>query len=1020
MKKIVFNILVILLGISLFSCTPTPGPVTNEKVDEIIELIDQLPTKITLEDEEALNNIESLYSVLETSEKELVTNYDEFEKKKEEFNVLKEQAELQNRINLLIDLIDKLPTIDKLSVNDKNDILDALDKYNQLQKDSQELVTNYDKLEQLKLQLDALSQAETVYNLIEALPSVDKVTLDDSEQISKVRDDYNKLNSSIQMYVTNIDKLTELEEKIERILDAIESANKVIELINTLPAVEDLTYDDKSTVTNVRFKYNLLSAIAKSYVSNLDVLEAVESRMKELEAIERYKAKALEMDEIISSLPSVDELTIEDRKTLNEVKETYDALLDEEKAFVTKLELLNALLEKMEEIINVTPYEVYVNLNGGFIDGLNETPEVEQKFEITINNYSANIWSEYTTSAFIYKTSLMKEADSYTSFFKVGFSYDSNKGKHVVDQIVQVGTALATELRTSEYYILVHSDYSVGYQDIKTIQEGYILDIDKALPNESSSTLGALVKVFKETEISTYSLTFAGYNTLPAPYKPGYIFVGWYLNSSFTSEEVTLVSESVTVYAKWTVDKGEVTTATILNCVTDVAASDTSDILIEENEDATFTWTSSNNKLYNISNGVGTVSKVYQTHKNQTVTITVDIKYKNGSTETRSKDIVVAPVLFNNIKSTPVATYFYTGAISGYKKYNERYQQNQTLFSETTKEALDIIYYSFIVPKSDGTVSFQDTSYIAEASELKAHDVRIVGVVNGVGSDTCKAFMTIAADASLRTKFVNNLMDLVEKYNLDGLDIDWEAVSETLKPHAQNLNLLVKELREEMNRRQDEGGTPYLLTMAVPASSYGTASDRFDFVTLDKYLDYINIMSYDLNNGSKTTHLSPLYTSTKDNGYGFSAVYGLQRISSLGFSKNKLIIGCAGYGKAYKLTGSGASTSYPALGVSGTLTQIYGIDGSFASGTVYGSAINTLLATGKYVKYTEKTLTGQIVGSYLYNSADKIFITYDSKEAVMAKYEYAASMDGVGIMCWAYTEDTSDTVIDAIYEAMNK
>ena len=223
-----------------------------------------------------------------------------------------------------------------------------------------------------------------------------------------------------------------------------------------------------------------------------------------------------------------------------------------------------------------------------------------------------------------------------------------------------------------------------------------------------------------------------------------------------------------------------------------------------------------------------------------------------------------------------------------------------------------------------------------------------------------------------------------------------------------------------MNRRQDEGGSPYLLTMAVPASSYGTSADRFDFVTLNKYVDYINIMSYDLNNSSKTTHLSPLYTSSKDNGYGFGAVYGLQIISGLGFSKNKLIIGCAGYGKAYKVNGSSSSSTYPALGVSGTLTQISGIDGSFASGTLYGSAINALIKTGKYVQYTEKNSNGKVVGSYLYNSTDKIFITYDSKEAVMAKYEYAASMDGVGIMCWAYTEDTSDTVINAIYEAMTK
>ena len=98
-------------------------------------------------------------------------------------------------------------------------------------------------------------------------------------------------------------------------------------------------------------------------------------------------------------------------------------------------------------------------------------------------------------------------------------------------------------------------------------------------------------------------------------------------------------------------------------------------------------------------------------------------------------------------------------------------------------------------------------------------------------------------------------MNLVEQYNLDGLDLDWEAVSESLKPVASQYNLLCQELRAEMDKRQDAGGSPYLLTMAVPASSYGTESDRFDFKTLNKYLDYINIMSKSRNSEEAEQYL---------------------------------------------------------------------------------------------------------------------------------------------------------------------
>jgi hypothetical protein len=35
------------------------------------------------------------------------------------------------------------------------------------------------------------------------------------------------------------------------------------------------------------------------------------------------------------------------------------------------------------------------------------------------------------------------------------------------------------------------------------------------------------------------------------------------------------------------------------------------------------------------------------------------------------------------------------------------------------------------------------------------------------------------------------------------------------------------------------------------------------------------------------------------------------------------------------------------------------------------------------------------------------------------KYKYALSNEGMGIMCWAYTEDTADTYVNSIYDIKN-
>lgn len=76
------------------------------------------------------------------------------------------------------------------------------------------------------------------------------------------------------------------------------------------------------------------------------------------------------------------------------------------------------------------------------------------------------------------------------------------------------------------------------------------------------------------------------------------------------------------------IDNSNLPTSEILNCVSDQANSYTKDSLVLENDEATFTWSTSNPNLYHIEDGMGTISKVYQTHKEQTITVSVKIAYK--------------------------------------------------------------------------------------------------------------------------------------------------------------------------------------------------------------------------------------------------------------------------------------------------------------------------------------------------------------------------------------------------------
>lgn len=524
-----------------------------------------------------------------------------------------------------------------------------------------------------------------------------------------------------------------------------------------------------------------------------------------------------------------------------------------------------------------------------------------------------------------------------------------------------------------------------------------------------------------------YNLSGKAPYAMPELVKTDYVFEGWCYDSTLNGIIVTNATSNSPLYPKFITkedaDQGDQSNLEFLKTkveialgyVSDIAGSNTNDTLLVESDNVTFTYSSSNPILYVINDidGSASVSKVYQTHKEQSVTVNVTGSY-SGMTYTDSKEIVINPVVYSDFSDTPVATYFATSAAYSYKTYSERYKTEKTLFSNDAKDVLDIVYYAFATINADGTCQLVDSSYVHEVNELKANNTRIIVSLNGAVSDGQINFYNITRDETLLATLIDNVCDMVEKYNFDGVDIDWEYNS-NYPTEKTYYTKLVTGLYNELASRQDDGGTPYMLTAAIPGTSWGTSTNRYDYEVLNTYLDYINVMSYDLNEPNYTTHLSPLYTPSSANSYSFSLDYAVSRFESLGFPAEKLILGCAGYGKLYKITGTiNSSATYVGLGLSGTLTQYANTVGSYASGTLFGNAIITLKNTGNFKEYHNYNNSGKFVGSYLYSESESLFVTYDSLFALEEKYKYAANLEGTGLMCWSYTENTDDSFITAI------
>ena len=87
---------------------------------------------------------------------------------------------------------------------------------------------------------------------------------------------------------------------------------------------------------------------------------------------------------------------------------------------------------------------------------------------------------------------------------------------------------------------------------------------------------------------------------------------------------------------------------------------------------------------------------------------------------------------------------------------------------------------------------------------------------------------------------------LVEDYNFDGIDIDWEypgyADHMGTPADKENYSLLLHDIRQELDSLGEANGRSYGLTAALPCSSSNI--DNIEVETVAEYLTEFNLMTY--------------------------------------------------------------------------------------------------------------------------------------------------------------------------------
>ncbi|MEU3877137.1 MULTISPECIES: glycosyl hydrolase family 18 protein [Streptomyces] len=338
--------------------------------------------------------------------------------------------------------------------------------------------------------------------------------------------------------------------------------------------------------------------------------------------------------------------------------------------------------------------------------------------------------------------------------------------------------------------------------------------------------------------------------------------------------------------------------------------------------------------------------------------------------------------------------------------------------------------------------------------------------------------------------FADSAVAFVRRYGFNGVDIDYEyptSMKDAGHPKDwalanarrgglnQGYTALLKTLREKLDRAGAADGRHYLLSVAAPSSGYLLRG--METYQATKYLDYVNVMSYDLH-GAWNEFVGPnaaLYDDGKDAELAKWGVYGTAQYGGIGYLNGdwayhyfrgalppgRINLGLPYYTRGWKnvtggtdgLWGTAKAASCPAgSGLTSCGDGAVGVDNiwndkdddgkespagsnpmwhakNLEKGiagdylTRFGFPAGTRL-TGSYTRHYDATLTAP----WLWNAEKKVFLSTEDEQSVQAKARYVVDKGLGGTMIWELAGDygwnaakgqyePGSTLTNALYDA---
>lgn len=300
-----------------------------------------------------------------------------------------------------------------------------------------------------------------------------------------------------------------------------------------------------------------------------------------------------------------------------------------------------------------------------------------------------------------------------------------------------------------------------------------------------------------------------------------------------------------------------------------------------------------------------------------------------------------------------------------------------------------------------------DAQNLAALTALRQQNRSLQVLVSVGGWLGSGGFSDATLTSQSRRTFVQSAVDFVHRYNLDGLDVDWEypgmtGAGNTFRPEdKQNFTLLLKEMRAALNAEAKRSGRPMLLSMAAGAS--GEFLEHTQMRQVQKYVDTVNLMSYDYympGSEGTTGHHAPLFTNPADP-RKLSTDRSVKEFEAAGVPAAKLVLGIPFYGHVW---GSVPDKDH------GLYQPGKAVPSVFAPFSVIES---TMLNNG-YTRYWDSISSVP----YLFNAATGTFVSYEDETSVAAKCRYVRAHHLAGVMFWSLADDSNGKLLRTMNEQL--